>query len=104
MGAMKSFKDMSRGSKGSLPRFSQRIKSVFWTTGKELRGSPSFKVNATTKLSLKFKKHVKAIGELRMKIKNIELKKEKLKEINAIWKRNAKRLSSLRKEKDENYD
>ena len=122
MGAMKSFRGMRRGSKGSLPRFSQRIKSVFWTTGKELRGSPSFKVNATTKLSLKFKKHVKAIGELRMKIKNIELKKlrrlvvnmtprgreelkkEKLKEINAIWKRNAKRLSSLRKEKDENYD
>ena len=87
-----------------------------------MRGSPSFKVNATTKLSLKFKKHVKAIGELRMKIKNIELKKlrrlvvnmtprgreelkkEKLKEINAIWKRNAKRLSSLRKEKDENYE
>merc|ERR1719420_1000729 len=33
-----------------------------------------------------------------------ELKKEKLKEINAIWKRNAKRLSSLRKEEDENYD
>ena len=29
MGAMKSFRDMSRGSKGSLPRFSQRIKSVF---------------------------------------------------------------------------
>merc|ERR1712093_327141 len=66
---------MRRGSKGSLPRFSQRIKSVFWTTGKELRGSPSFKSNVTTKLSLKFKKHVKAIGELRMKIKNIELKK-----------------------------
>ena len=122
MGAMKSFRGMRRGSKGSLPRFSQRIKSVFWTTGKELRGSPSFKSNVTTKLSLKFKKHVKAIGELRMKIKNIELKKlrrlvvnmtprgreelkkEKLKEINAIWKRNAKRLSSLRKEEDENYD
>merc|ERR1712072_194199 len=122
MGAMKSFRGMRRGSKGSLPRFSQRIKSVFWTTGKELRGSPSFKSNVTTKLSLKFKKHVKAIGELRMKIKNIELKKlrrlvlnmtprgreelkkEKLKEINAIWKRNAKRLSSLRKEEDEHYD
>ena len=123
MGAMKSFKAMKAGGKGSflggkveIPPFVQRMKATFWTTGKELRGSPSFKPNATTRISKRFKKHVQAIGELRVKIKTLqmsklrrlianmtprgreELKKQKLKEINAIWKQNAKRLSSLRKE------
>ena len=118
MGAMKSFKAMKAGGKGSFlgGKFVQRMKATFWTTGKELRGSPSFKPNATTRISKRFKKHVQAIGELRVKIKALqmsklrrlianmtprgreELKKQKLKEINAIWKQNAKRLSSLRKE------
>ena len=108
-------KDLSRRESRNTPVCSAD-EGNFLDGGKELRGSPSFKPSALTRISKRFKKHVQAIGELRVKIKTLqmsklrrlianmtprcreELKKQKLKEINAIWKQNAKRLSSLRKE------